>query len=161
MKEDCKVEFQTECPNTNGLHSWAMGRHNFLHDSVSLHIPWNIWSKVPTLPSLHQLKCFNSEKCPKMKDCIAKWLINSIPTLVSSSMTLSIQTSLKAATLIQSPVLQSTPPPLTIPMRRKFESPSSVTRGPPIVDYIRRSWGMFAPSDLSLQHTCPLHRGQL
>ena len=74
MKGDCKVEFQTESPNTNGLHSWAMGRHNFLHDSVSLHIPWNTRSKPPTLPSLHQLKCFNSEKCPKIKDCIKEFI---------------------------------------------------------------------------------------
>ena len=62
MKGDCKFEFHTECPNTEGLHSWAMGRHRFSHDSVSLYIPWNIWTKLSTLPILHQLKCFNSEK---------------------------------------------------------------------------------------------------
>ena len=74
MKGDCKFEFHTESQNMDCLHFLAMGHHSFSHVPVSLHIPWNSRSKPPTLPSLHQLKCFNSEKCPKIKDCIKEFI---------------------------------------------------------------------------------------
>ena len=74
MKGDCKFEFHKESQNMDCLHFLATGHHSFSHDSVSLHIPWNSRSKPPTLPSLHQLQCFNSEKCPKIKDCIKEFI---------------------------------------------------------------------------------------
>ena len=67
----CRFENQNLLHSRTARGSLDEGRRKTSLFFESLRIPWNIWTKPPTLPSLHQLKCFNSEKSPKMKDCIA------------------------------------------------------------------------------------------